>query len=64
MNITLVGTGNMGAALATRLAKTKHRLTIVSKDPARAAALAEQVGGRIAPAWIARSQSTAQRAAA
>ena len=48
MNITIVGTGNMGKALAARFAKAGHRLTIVSRDPAHAASLAAAVGARAA----------------
>lgn len=48
MNITIVGTGNMGKALAARFAKAGHRLTIVSRDPAHAASLAAEVGARAA----------------
>ena len=55
MNITIVGTGNMGKALAARFAKAGHRLTIVSRDPAHAASLAAAVGAQAA------SDSTAVR---
>jgi len=40
MNITLIGTGNMGSALAAQLTRAGHALRIVSRDPAKAEALA------------------------
>lgn len=40
MNITLIGAGNMGSALAARLTRAGHALRIVSRDPAKAEALA------------------------
>ena len=40
MNITLIGAGNMGSALATQLTRAGHAVRIVSRDPAKAEALA------------------------
>lgn len=40
MNVTIVGAGNMGRGIATRLAAGGHAVTFVSSDPARAEALA------------------------
>ena len=44
MNITLIGTGNMGSALARQLATAGHRLVITGRDTAKAQALARSVG--------------------
>lgn len=44
MNITLVGTGNMGSALAKQLAKAGHELVIVGRNTEKAKALAEATG--------------------
>jgi len=40
MNIALIGAGNMGGALATQLTRAGHALRVVSRDPAKAEALA------------------------
>lgn len=40
MNITLIGTGNMGSALAKQLSAAGHALRITGRDPAKAQALA------------------------
>lgn len=40
MNITIVGAGNMGRGIATRLAAGGHAVTFVSSDPAKAEAVA------------------------
>jgi len=44
MNITRIGTGNMGSALARQLATAGHRLVITGRDTAKAQALARSVG--------------------
>ena len=55
MNVTLVGSGNMASALATRLAQAGHKLRIVGRDSAKAAALASRIGAEVtAPATAAR----------
>ena len=46
----IVGSGNMGSALASQLVKASHKVSIVSKDAAHAAALAQKVGAQAAPA--------------
>jgi 3-hydroxyisobutyrate dehydrogenase len=38
-NVTILGTGSMGAAMAGRLAGCRHPVTIWGRDPAKAAAL-------------------------
>ena len=50
MNVVIVGSGNMGSALASQLVKASHKVSIVSKDAAHAAALAQKVGAQAAPA--------------
>ena len=44
MQIAVIGTGNMGSGLASVFAKAKHEVAIGSRDMAKAAALASQVG--------------------
>jgi predicted dinucleotide-binding enzyme len=43
MNITIVGAGNMGRGIASRLAAGGHVVTFVSSDPAKAEALAKGI---------------------
>lgn len=43
MNVTIVGTGNMGRGIATRLAAGGHAVTFVSRDPAAAEAVAAEI---------------------
>ncbi len=55
MKVAIIGTGNMASGLASTLAGAKHEVIIGSRDPAKAAALAEQIeqgaqGGGIAAA--------------
>lgn len=44
MNITLIGTGNMGSALAKQITNAGHRLAIVGRNADKARALAEATG--------------------
>jgi len=44
MNITLIGTGNMGSGLAKQIAKAGHTLVVTGRDAAKAQALAQAVG--------------------
>lgn len=46
MNVTLIGTGNMGSALAAQIAKAGHKLTIIGRDADKAKALARSVGAQ------------------
>ena len=50
MDITLIGTGNMGSALAGQLTRAGHVLRITSRDPAKAQALAAANPGAVAAA--------------
>ncbi|MEV4775907.1 NADPH-dependent F420 reductase [Microbacterium sp. LTA6] len=47
-SISIIGTGNMGSAIAGILAKGGASVQAVARDSAKAAALAEQVGGTAA----------------
>ena len=42
--ISIIGSGNMASAIGTRAARHGHTIEILSRDPARARALAEQIG--------------------
>ena len=44
MKVAIIGTGNMASGLANALAGAKHEVVIGSRDPAKAAALAEKIG--------------------
>lgn len=44
MKVAIIGTGNMASGLASTLAGANHNVVIGSRDPAKAAALAEKVG--------------------
>lgn len=50
MNITLIGTGNMGSALAKQLTRAGHAVRITARDPAKAQALAAANPGAVAVA--------------
>jgi predicted dinucleotide-binding enzyme len=50
MNVTIIGSGNMGAAFAERFSAAGHRVQIVGRDAAKAEALAQRVGARAVPA--------------
>ena len=56
MNVTIVGTGNMGSGFARQLSAAGHRVTVTARDAAKAAALAQQFAGvkSAAPAQAAR----------
>lgn len=53
MNVAIIGTGNMGAGLASALAAADHDVVIGSRDPAKAAALAEKTGHKTVGGTIA-----------
>lgn len=44
MKVAIIGTGNMGTGLADALTSANHDVMIGSRDPAKAAALAEKIG--------------------
>jgi hypothetical protein len=45
MNVTIIGTGNMGRGIATRLLAGGHEVTLLDRDGARSKALAGELGG-------------------
>lgn len=49
MNVTIIGTGNMGKGIGTRLIKAGHHLTLINDDRASATALANELKGSAAP---------------
>ena len=50
MQITILGAGNMGSALAKQLARAGHQVRITSRDPAKARVVADAVPGSTAVA--------------
>ena len=46
MNVTLIGTGNMGSALAKHLVAARHSLTLTGRDTAKGGALAQSTGAK------------------
>jgi 8-hydroxy-5-deazaflavin:NADPH oxidoreductase len=47
MNITLIGSGNMGSGLAKQFARAGHQVGILSRDRDKAEQLARQTGSRV-----------------
>jgi predicted dinucleotide-binding enzyme len=45
MNVTIIGAGNMGRGIGTRVVAGGHGLQIIDRDPGEAQALAEELGG-------------------
>jgi predicted dinucleotide-binding enzyme len=45
MKVTIVGAGNMGRGIGTRVAAGGHEVEVVDRDPSEAGALAEELGG-------------------
>ena len=45
MQVTIVGAGNMGRGIGTRVVAGGHQVEIVDNDPADARQLAEELGG-------------------
>ncbi|HEX6329700.1 MAG TPA: NADPH-dependent F420 reductase [Actinomycetota bacterium] len=48
MDVAIIGTGNVGGALARSLAKAGHKVTITSTSPGEANAIADEIGGTAA----------------
>lgn len=55
MKVSVIGTGNIGAAYARAFAGAKCEVSIGARDPAKAAALAQQLGGSVQGGGIAAS---------
>ncbi len=53
--ISIIGSGGMAAAVGARAAKAGHTVEVVSRDPAKARALAEKLGGGAMRARTAQS---------
>ena len=49
MKIGFIGAGNMGGALAAAAAKGGHTLLLANRTPAKAEALAQELGGTVCP---------------
>ena len=47
MNVTIIGSGNMGSALTKQFAAAGHQVTIVSRNAESAAALARETGAAV-----------------
>lgn len=56
MNVTIIGSGNMGSGFVKQLSAAGHRVSVTGRDAAKAAALAQQYAGvqAVAPAQAAR----------
>jgi predicted dinucleotide-binding enzyme len=59
MTVAVIGTGKMGSGLARLIASRGIDVAIGHKDPARAAALAQEIGGALRAA--ARKQLRSSR---
>ena len=45
--ISIIGSGSMAAAIGGRIAKAGHTVEVVSRDPAKAQALAEEMARKL-----------------
>ena len=45
MKVTIIGAGNMGRAIGTRVVGGGHEVEVVDRDPTEAQKLAEELGG-------------------
>jgi len=52
MDVTIIGAGNMGRGIGTRVVAGKHALTILDKDGGKAEQLAKELGGAIGGALL------------
>lgn len=53
MKVAVIGTGNMGAAFVRTLAAAKVDVVVGHRDPAKAATLAQEIGGHVEATGIA-----------
>lgn len=60
MNLSIFGTGNMASGLARLFAKAGHRVTLASRDPAKAQAVAAELGDDIQAGSFADAAATAE----
>jgi len=49
MDIAIIGTGNVGRALATSLTRAGHHVTLAARDAAKTRAVARELGTDVAP---------------
>ena len=47
MNVTIIGTGNMGRGIATRLLAGGHGVTLLDREVGKAEDLARELGGSV-----------------
>ena len=52
MDITIIGTGNMGRGIATRAVAGGHDVTLIGTDPGKAKQLADEVGAKASEGTI------------
>jgi hypothetical protein len=52
MNVTIIGTGNMGRGIASRLASGGHVVTLLGTERSNAEALAAELGGSVAAGTV------------
>ena len=57
MNVAIIGAGNVGRALATASARAGHNVTIASRDPEDAGAVAAATGATAAPSNAAAAEA-------
>ncbi len=48
MNVTIIGAGNMGRGIGTRLVSGGHNVTLMDRDPQKAKTLAQELSGNAA----------------
>ena len=60
MKVAIIGTGNMASGLANALAGAQHEVAIGSRDPGKAAALAEKIGRGVQGGGIAAAAKLAE----
>ncbi len=48
MNVTIIGAGNMGRGIGTRLVSGGHNVTLMDRDPQKAKTLAQELSGKAA----------------
>lgn len=52
MDITIIGTGNMGKALSTRVVAGGHRVTLLGTEPEKAQGVAEELSADVRPGTV------------
>jgi 8-hydroxy-5-deazaflavin:NADPH oxidoreductase len=57
MNISILGTGNMASGLAVLFSKSGQNVTLAARDPAKAQAVAAELGHDIKADTVAKAAS-------